>query len=367
MGPHRLPIFGALDRRHWTSFGSRNSRFFVSSFKKGESVTKDSPESYDQLRHSGSKGLALDRMDSVGPELSELLRDKDCELREKDRELHRELVEKGNIIAERQARIDRLTQILDNQRAELERTLEQARDFARQLAAARNRPMRVLWDLLRYRLFSMLSNSPPLPARTAARFAKSAEKRDPTRSVRNASEMRLVRNAPESMANEEPLRTQRKPLAMLDGGKKTVLIVSHEMSRTGAPILALNLIQRLSPRYNVISLALGRGDLADDFRNASALLYEADRIHMTDRELRSVVKDITAKHSLSFAIVNSVVDPRVFILRSTAFGTSRHRYSVDRNSVLNETNTRERRCGSLALLSMRLGPRGASGEMYRSG
>jgi glycosyltransferase involved in cell wall biosynthesis len=277
-------------------------------------VTRDSPESYDQLKHSGSKGLALDGIDSAGLELSELLRDKDCELREKDcelrekdRELHRELVEKGNIIAERQARIDRLTQILDSERAELERTLEQARDFARQLAAARNRPMKVLWDLLRYRLFSMLSNSPPLPGRTAARFAKSAEKRDPTRSVRIASKMRSGRNAPESTVSEEPLRTQRRPpLRMLDGGKWTVLVVSHEMSRTGAPILALNLIQQLTPRYNVITLTLGRGDVTDDFRNASNLLYEADRIHMTDLELRRVVKDITEKHSLSFAIVNSV-------------------------------------------------------------
>ena len=246
----------------------------------------------------------------MSPDLSELLRDKDRELLQKDHELLQkghELVEKDNIIAERQARIDRLTHILDSQRAELERTLERARDFAHQLAAARKRPRRVLWDLLRYRLFSILSTkSPPLSARTAARLAKSAEKRDPMRSVRSASEMPSVRNASESTVSEEPLRTQRKSLVTLDGGKRTVLIVSHEMSRTGAPILALNLIQRLSPRYNVISLTLGRGDLADDFRNASALLYEADRIHMTDRELRSVVKDITAKHSLSFAIVNSV-------------------------------------------------------------
>ena len=280
-------------------------------------MPKNSRENYDRLTHSRGKGLALNKMDSVSPDLSELLRDKDCELREKDCELRekgrelvqkgRELVEKDNITAEKQAQIDTLTHILDSQRAELERTLERARDFAHQLAAARNWPRRVAWDLLRYRLFTMLSTkSPPLPARVAARFAKSAEKRDPMRSVRNASETRSVRNASKSTVSEEPLPAQRKPLEVLDGRKRTVLIVSHEMSRSGAPILALNLIQQLSPRYNVISLTLGRGDLADDFRNASALLYEADRIDMTDRELRCVVKDITTKHSLSFAIVNSV-------------------------------------------------------------
>ena len=42
-----------------------------------------------------------------------------------------------------------------------------------------------------------------------------------------------------------------------DPQKNTILIFSHEASGTGAPILALNLVQRFSERYNVIGLILG--------------------------------------------------------------------------------------------------------------
>ena len=71
-------------------------------------------------------------------------------------------------------------------------------------------------------------------------------------------------------------------------------------------MLALNIIQRFSTRYNVISLILGGGDLTDHFRRASASLYEADRIHMTERELGGVIRDIASQHSLMFAVVNSL-------------------------------------------------------------
>ena len=71
-------------------------------------------------------------------------------------------------------------------------------------------------------------------------------------------------------------------------------------------MLSLNIVQQLSTRYNVISLILGGGDLTDHFRKASASLYEADRIHMTVRELGGVIRDIATQHPLMFAIVNSV-------------------------------------------------------------
>jgi glycosyltransferase involved in cell wall biosynthesis len=96
-----------------------------------------------------------------------------------------------------------------------------------------------------------------------------------------------------------------------DPQKKTILIVSHDASRTGAPILALNLIQRFSERYNVIGLILGSGELIDHFRQASASLIVVDRIHMTDGELESVITDITSRHALAFAIANTVESRRV--------------------------------------------------------
>jgi len=96
-----------------------------------------------------------------------------------------------------------------------------------------------------------------------------------------------------------------------DPHKKTILIVSHDASRTGAPILALNLVQRFSERYNVIGLVLGGGELIDHFLQASTSLVVADGVHMTDGELDRVIADITSRRPLSFAIVNSVESRRV--------------------------------------------------------
>ena len=96
-----------------------------------------------------------------------------------------------------------------------------------------------------------------------------------------------------------------------DPHKKTILIVSHDASRTGAPILALNLVQRFSERYNVIGLVLGGGELLDHFLQASTSLVVADRVHMTDGELDRVIADITSRRPLSFAIANSVESRRV--------------------------------------------------------
>jgi glycosyltransferase involved in cell wall biosynthesis/SAM-dependent methyltransferase len=97
----------------------------------------------------------------------------------------------------------------------------------------------------------------------------------------------------------------------IDVRKETILIVTHEATRSGAPILALNLVQQFSVQYNVISLTLGGGELTDYFHDGSAALYVADRRTMTDKELNDVVSQITARHSFKFAIINSVASSRV--------------------------------------------------------
>ena len=102
-----------------------------------------------------------------------------------------------------------------------------------------------------------------------------------------------------------------RPYLAIDVRKATILIVAHEATRSGAPILALNLVQQFSIRYNVISLILGGGELTNHFRHASAALYVADQRTMTNKQLNDVVNEISSRHSLKFAIVNSVASSRI--------------------------------------------------------
>jgi glycosyltransferase involved in cell wall biosynthesis len=87
--------------------------------------------------------------------------------------------------------------------------------------------------------------------------------------------------------------------------RATVLIVSHDASRTGAPIVAQNLAAHLSARYNVIVLCLGGGPLVQSFRDAAC------EVHLTRRLLPKplrgpwALRAIAAAHALRFAIVNS--------------------------------------------------------------
>jgi glycosyltransferase involved in cell wall biosynthesis len=98
---------------------------------------------------------------------------------------------------------------------------------------------------------------------------------------------------------------------LFDSSKDTVLVVSHEASRTGAPILSLNIIQHLQKKYNVISVLLGDGSIAKDFREASTFVVgPVSAAH--NSALASYVIELAAKlYKIKFAIVNSIVSHRV--------------------------------------------------------
>jgi len=120
-----------------------------------------------------------------------------------------------------------------------------------------------------------------------------------------------VGHSHESTSSGTALRAPDLPTPVLDRRKATILIVSHEASRTGAPILGLNLVQQFSARYNVISLILGGGELTDHFRKAGGAVHIIDVRNIDDRGLDKEVKTITARYMLTFAIVNSVESRRV--------------------------------------------------------
>lgn len=97
-----------------------------------------------------------------------------------------------------------------------------------------------------------------------------------------------------------------------DPTRETVLVVSHEASMTGAPILSLNLIRGLQRRYNVVSLLLGGGPLVPQFREACVLSVEPrGRRHHAELAAETIAQ-ITAKFDLRFAVVNSVECALVF-------------------------------------------------------
>src|SRR5260370_37210574 len=64
---------------------------------------------------------------------------------------------------------------------------------------------------------------------------------------------------------------------MLKEDRETVLVIAHEASRTGAPILAWNLVKRLKIHYNVVVLLKRGGELFSAFEGqAGAVVRLSD-------------------------------------------------------------------------------------------
>src|SRR5208337_199004 len=104
-----------------------------------------------------------------------------------------------------------------------------------------------------------------------------------------------------------------------DPSRRTVLLVSHEASQTGAPILAFNLLEKFAARYNVISVLLGPGGMEKAFRKVSTVtigpfpkrLRETPHIH-------EPILDACRRFAPAFAIVNSMVSREALIPLSKA-------------------------------------------------
>jgi glycosyltransferase involved in cell wall biosynthesis len=89
--------------------------------------------------------------------------------------------------------------------------------------------------------------------------------------------------------------------------RQTVLLISHEASRTGAPILSYNLAKRLRRQYNVVTLLLGGGELISDFEDQSvAVIGPLTRADWHPVEAECIVKHLVASYSITYAIANSI-------------------------------------------------------------
>jgi glycosyltransferase involved in cell wall biosynthesis len=122
--------------------------------------------------------------------------------------------------------------------------------------------------------------------------ATSRKRRSNALFTRLASALKL-----RSTAFPEPVQ-HRMPMSP---GRKNVLVVVHETSRTGAPILGWNIANRLSKKYNVFTVRCGDGPLTGEFEAISVAVCKQPRKNDTSRQLDLLFK----QHSFEYAIINS--------------------------------------------------------------
>ncbi len=108
-------------------------------------------------------------------------------------------------------------------------------------------------------------------------------------------------------------------LEKLDRSKETVLIVSHEASRSGAPILALNIAEHFHHRYNVIALSLRGGDLMADFEDKCDVVLKPFPHAYNPYIAAAVLERLLPRLGLKFAVVNSIVSRAVLPVLARCF------------------------------------------------
>jgi glycosyltransferase involved in cell wall biosynthesis len=98
----------------------------------------------------------------------------------------------------------------------------------------------------------------------------------------------------------------------LDPKLDTVLLVAHEASRTGAPILTYNLAKRLLGKHNVVVLLLADGGIVEDFQTCcAAVVGPLSRADWHASEFKHLVRRVLAAYPVSYAIVNSSESSRI--------------------------------------------------------
>ena len=100
--------------------------------------------------------------------------------------------------------------------------------------------------------------------------------------------------------------------ARLDPKLETVLLVAHEASRTGAPILTYNLAKRLHRKCNIIALLMTGGNIFEDFQaSCAAVIGPLTHADWHPGEFKHLVKYTLAAYPVTYAIVNSIEAARI--------------------------------------------------------
>ncbi|OYY73986.1 MAG: hypothetical protein B7Y40_06945 [Gammaproteobacteria bacterium 28-57-27] len=85
----------------------------------------------------------------------------------------------------------------------------------------------------------------------------------------------------------------------------TLLVVTHETSATGAPVVALEAARRLGKRYNIIAASRRTGALHDAFLAASVMLIEPIGWHRS-LEAKIIFGQLMQRYPIHACITNSV-------------------------------------------------------------
>ena len=97
-------------------------------------------------------------------------------------------------------------------------------------------------------------------------------------------------NAPEISGEERPC----------------IILVLHEASRTGAPIVGWNLTRDLAERYNVVVVLKSGGTLEQDLSDvATAVVHLPDFPHLPKEDFDAVISRLVERTQPIFAITNS--------------------------------------------------------------
>jgi glycosyltransferase involved in cell wall biosynthesis len=92
----------------------------------------------------------------------------------------------------------------------------------------------------------------------------------------------------------------------LDANKPTVLLVSHEASRTGAPVLTWNILQEYQSTHNTVVLLLGDGALLSNFQVDANETYLVPSAKHNRHTARHVIAKLKHRHNIEFAVLNSI-------------------------------------------------------------
>lgn len=207
---------------------------------------------------------------------------------------------------------------INTQSDTLKQIMSERTDFANQLAHLRRKPLDAWGDLWTYKILKRLSaDKSPLPPRMKARMARSAFKRHPARSLPG---QHAIAAADSGLAMGEQLTPESD-----DGTKKgmlayrpdlpNILVVSHDASWTGAPILAQNLARTYNDRYNVTVLCLRGGNLLPAFQDVATTVEIMPIGGKLKGRAKSRLEAFLLKGNFEFAIVNSIESRHV--LKST--------------------------------------------------